>query len=84
LLSLKDRDVIGLVLLDLLSLVVAALAWWQLTRSLKSGEARIKGWTFGRTVQPFHFWSNTIMFGITGIITTGLGIGLLFLLMTGA
>ena len=75
---------ISLVLLDLLFLLVASLAWWQFTRSLRSGKARIKGWTFDRAVEPFHYWSNTIMFGIAGLLTTGLGAVLLFALITGA
>lgn len=74
---------IGLVLLDLLFLLVAGLAWWQLTRSLRSGKARIKGWTFERTIEPFHYWSNTIMFGIGGLMMTGLGTALLFALIVG-
>jgi hypothetical protein len=79
----KECGVIGLVLLDLLFMLVAGLAWWQFTRSLRSGKARIKGWTFERTIEPFHYWSNTIMFGVAGIMTTGLGAVLLFALISG-
>ena len=75
---------ISLVLLDLLFLLVASLAWWQFTRSLRSGKARIKGWIFDRKAEPFHYWSNTIMFGIAGLMTTGLGAVLLFALIAGA
>ena len=74
---------IGAVLLDLLSFLVAGLAWWQFTRSLLSGRARIKGWIFERTIEPFHYWSNTIMFGIAALMTTGLGAFLLFALISG-
>lgn len=74
---------IGLVLLDALSLLGAALAWWQFTRSLRSGKADIKGWVFERKAEPFHYWSNTIMFGVAGLMMTALGTVLLFGLVAG-
>jgi hypothetical protein len=75
--------VIGPVLLALLFLAVAGLAWWQFTRSLTSGKAQIKGWTFERDVEPFHYWSNTILFAIAGLLTTVVGVVLLLALLVG-
>ena len=74
----------GAVLLDLLFLLVAGFAWWQFTQTLRSGKAHIKGWTFERTIEPFHYWSSTVMLAIAGLMTTGIGITLLYALLSGA
>jgi hypothetical protein len=70
-------------LLAILSFAVAGLAWWQFVRSLTSRKAQIKGWVFERDVEPFHYWSNTIMFGMGGLLTSALGLFLLLALLVG-
>jgi hypothetical protein len=73
----------GTFLLAFLFLAVAGLAWWQFIRSLTSRKAKIKGWVFERDVEPFHYWTNTIMFGIGGLMTSALGSFLLLALLVG-